>query len=121
MLSLMLCAIVLLAVHLGVSGIGDDGHRVHEARTRGLLESGNATAGPPGTATTRHFAKCRSHTPRIAGAAVVRLGLLLPMSGWAAGLLTVGAATLAIADINANPTLLPGVRLEFKWRDDGCR
>ena len=52
---------------------------------------------------------------------MLRLGLLLPMSGWAAGLLTVGAATLAIADINANATLLPGVRVEFKWRDDGCR
>jgi hypothetical protein len=43
------------------------------------------------------------------------------MSGWAAGLLTVGAATLAIADINADATLLAGVRVEFKWRDDGCR
>ncbi len=51
---------------------------------------------------------------------VVRLGLLLPMTGWAAGLFIVGAASLAVADINASPTLMQGRRVEYKWRDDGC-
>ena len=51
---------------------------------------------------------------------VVRLGLLLPMSGWSAGKYTAGAATLAIADINADDKLMAGRRLEYIWEDSGC-
>ena len=53
--------------------------------------------------------------------AVVRLGFMLPMTG--VGQVTqsiVGAATLAIADINANPSFMRGRRLEYIWADSGC-
>ena len=50
--------------------------------------------------------------------AVVRLGLLLPMT--AAGKYIRGAATLAIAEINADPSIMQGRRLEYLWADSGC-
>ena len=56
---------------------------------------------------------------RTGGVEVVRLGLLLAMTGWSAGKYIMGAATLAIADINANPSLMKGRRLEYIWADAG--
>ena len=55
-----------------------------------------------------------------AGTDIVRLGLLLPMSGWSAGKFITGAATLAIADANSAGILPPGRRLEYAWQDSGC-
>ena len=87
---------------------------------RELLET--ASAGDTGIATISVVAWRKPFF--VAGAdsdkTVVRLGLLLPMTGWAAGLFIVGAASLAVADINASPTLMQGRRVEYKWRDDGC-
>ena len=51
----------------------------------------------------------------------VRLGLLLPMSGWPAGRFIAGAATLAIEHVNSDRTLMNGRRLTFLWEDSGCR
>ncbi len=58
---------------------------------------------------------------------VIRLGVLLPMSGsWAAGRTIAGAASMAIERINSDPTLLGGARrrrpvvAELKWLDSGC-
>ena len=47
------------------------------------------------------------------GKAVVRLGMLLPFSGWAAGKFILGAATLAINDVNADPSLMPDRHIEY--------
>jgi ABC-type branched-subunit amino acid transport system substrate-binding protein len=52
---------------------------------------------------------------------VVRLGLLLPITGWTEGRTILGAATLAINEINGHPNgLMQGRRLEFVYEDDGC-
>ncbi len=51
----------------------------------------------------------------------VRIAVLLPMSGaWPVGPLLIGALALAVRDVNADPTILHGKRLEYVWRDDGC-
>ena len=54
------------------------------------------------------------------GDAVVRIGLLLPLTGMPAGKYVAGAATLAIADINADPSLMQGRQLEYTYSDSGC-
>ena len=81
---------------------------------RELLET--ASAGDTGIATISVVAWRKPFF--VAGAdsdkTAVRLGLLLPMTGWAAGLFIVGAASLAVADINASPTLMQGRRVEYK-------
>ena len=51
---------------------------------------------------------------------VVRLGLLLPMTGSSIGKYIAGAATLAISDINADPSLMQGRKLEYVYADSGC-
>ena len=48
----------------------------------------------------------------------MRLGLLLPMT--AAGKYIRGAATLAIAEINADLSIMQGRRLEYLYADSGC-
>ena len=50
---------------------------------------------------------------------VVRLGLLLAMTGWSAGKYIVGAATLAIKEINEDPSLMQGRRLDYIWANSG--
>ena len=50
----------------------------------------------------------------------MRLGLLLAMTGSAAGKYYAGAATLAIAAINADPSFMKGRRLEYIYADAGC-
>ena len=42
------------------------------------------------------------------------------MTGTPDGKYTAGAATLAINDINADPSFLRGRRLEYIWADSGC-
>ena len=49
----------------------------------------------------------------VTGKAVVRLGLLLPRTGWSAGKFIMGAATLAIDRINADPSLMPDRHIEY--------
>jgi len=52
---------------------------------------------------------------------VLRIGVLLPQTGsWYAGRTILGAARLAVDDINNDPTLLGGYVAELKWRDAGC-
>lgn len=52
---------------------------------------------------------------------VLRIGVLLPQTGsWYAGRTILGAARLAVDDINNDPTLLGGYVAELKWRDSGC-
>jgi ABC-type branched-subunit amino acid transport system substrate-binding protein len=51
---------------------------------------------------------------------VLRLGLLLPLTGWSAGRYIVGAATLAIEDINNSP-LLQGRCVDYAVEDEGCK
>ena len=48
----------------------------------------------------------------------MRLGLLVDMT--AAGKYIRGAATLAIAEINADPSIMQGRKLEYLWADSGC-
>ena len=51
----------------------------------------------------------------------LRFGVLLPTTGsWPIALATAGAIVAAVDAINRNPRLLPGYRLEFVLRDDGC-
>jgi ABC-type branched-subunit amino acid transport system substrate-binding protein len=43
------------------------------------------------------------------------------MSGaWPVGRSLIGSLALAVRDINANPAIIPGKRLEYVWKDDGC-
>ena len=43
------------------------------------------------------------------------------MSGaWPVGRSLIGALALAVRDVNTNPAILHGKRLEYVWRDDGC-
>ncbi len=52
---------------------------------------------------------------------VLKLGLLLPITGsWKAGRTIPGAAALAVQRINADPSLLGGMRVEFVFEDVGC-
>ena len=52
---------------------------------------------------------------------IIRLAVLLPMSGgWAVGPELIGALALAVRDVNDNPDILRGKRLEYVWADDGC-
>jgi ABC-type branched-subunit amino acid transport system substrate-binding protein len=52
---------------------------------------------------------------------VLRIGALLPQTGsWLAGRTILGAALLAVDDINNDPTLLGGYVVELKWLDSGC-
>ena len=49
------------------------------------------------------------------------LALLVPVSGvWSVGQHVAGAASLAVAHVNAQETLLPGYELEYKFADSGC-
>ena len=51
----------------------------------------------------------------------IHLAVLIPISGfWQMGVRIAGAAALAVANVNADKTLLPGRRLEFSWEDSGC-
>ena len=44
----------------------------------------------------------------------LRLGVLLPMTGdWPIGRSVIGAVSLAVQDVNNDPRLLPGRKLEF--------
>ena len=53
---------------------------------------------------------------------VLKIGLLLPITGsWKAGRTIPGAAALAVQAINADPSLLGGMRVEFTVEDVGCR
>ena len=60
----------------------------------------------------------------IAGAeesASVLLGALLPLSGpWAGGPSIAGALPLAVERVNADPSLLPGFKLEYVVQDSAC-
>ena len=51
----------------------------------------------------------------------VLLGALLPLSGpWAEGPSVAGALPLAVERVNADPSLLPGLTLEYVVRDSAC-
>ena len=51
----------------------------------------------------------------------ISFGVLLPTTGsWPIALATAGAIVVAVDAINRNPRLLPGYRLDFVLRDDGC-
>ena len=52
----------------------------------------------------------------------LRLGILLPMTGdWPIGRTVIGAVSLAVDDVNNDPGLLPGRKLEYApVRDDAC-
>ena len=53
---------------------------------------------------------------------VLKIGLLLPITGlWKAGRTIPGAAALAVQAINADPSLLGGMRVEFVFEDGGCK
>ena len=57
----------------------------------------------------------------VCAADIIRLAVLLPMSGsWAVGPTLIGALALAVRDVNDNPDILHGKRLEYVWADDGC-
>ena len=49
---------------------------------------------------------------------VLVLGALLPMDEHRRS--RAGALPLAVERVNADPTLLPGCKLEWRWRDSGC-
>jgi ABC-type branched-subunit amino acid transport system substrate-binding protein len=51
---------------------------------------------------------------------VLKIGLLLPITGsWKAGRTIPGAAALAVQAINADPSLLGGMRVEYVYVDAG--
>jgi branched-chain amino acid transport system substrate-binding protein len=51
----------------------------------------------------------------------LRIGVLLPMTGsWPIGRVSAGAIKLAVDDVNADPTLLPGMTLVYAFRDSKC-
>ena len=55
----------------------------------------------------------------IADEQSIHLALLSPLAGvWV--LRGVGAAALAVEQVNANKTLLPGHALQYSWADSGC-
>jgi len=52
---------------------------------------------------------------------LLALGLLLPVTGsWRGGRTIAGAAALAVQRINADSSLLGGMRVEYAWADAGC-
>jgi hypothetical protein len=52
----------------------------------------------------------------------IKIGLLLALTGpWKAGRTIPGAAALAVQRINADPSFLGGMRVEFTFEDVGCR
>ena len=56
----------------------------------------------------------------VDGAPSLKIGLLLPLSGpWKAGRTIPGAAALAVQRINADPSLLGGMRVEYIYVDAG--
>ena len=84
------------------------GRTFHTSRRKGLADvpTDYSPAAAPEQRRTRE------------GEAVVRLGLLLAMTTSAK--YVAGAATLAIAAINADPSLMQGRRLEYIHADSGC-
>lgn len=74
------------------------------------------------------FAFCRSSaedTIEFAGSNVVRVGVLLPLSGsWkrgdARGTRIAGAVMLAVQDVNSDLSLLDGKTLQYVYADSGC-
>ena len=51
----------------------------------------------------------------------IHFALLMPFSGlWDIGRRIAGAAELAVERVNADKSLLPGHRLEYRWADSGC-
>ena len=68
---------------------------------------------------TRPLAGDHKQDRRAGGEDVVRLGLLLPMTGWSAGKYIAGAATLAINKINEDQSLMRGRRLDYIWANSG--
>ena len=40
--------------------------------------------------------------------------------GWPVGPSLIGALAIAVDDVNNNPEILRGKRLEYVWADDGC-
>ena len=52
---------------------------------------------------------------------IITIGALLPLSGgWPGGRTVAGALALAVDDVNNNPEMLHGKRLEYVYADDGC-
>ena len=64
----------------------------------------------------------RPLTPKCSAAAnSVLLGALLPLTGdWAEGPTVAGALPLAVERVNADPSLLPGLQLEYVVQDSAC-
>ena len=57
----------------------------------------------------------------VSSDSLVLLGVLLPLSGaWSSGTTIAGALPLAVDEVNADPTLLPGKTLDYIYRDSGC-
>lgn len=52
----------------------------------------------------------------------VKLGVLIPWSGdkWTAGPRLASGVLIGIDAVNANSSLLPGIKLTFDWRDSMC-
>ena len=49
------------------------------------------------------------------------LAVLIPVTGsWGVGSSITGAVALAVEQVNADSTLLPGCVLEYSWADSGC-
>ena len=62
----------------------------------------------------RQLQSVRDHVP-------IRIAILIPMTGeWAGGRMIAGAASLAVNQVNADKSLLPGHMLEYSWADSGC-
>jgi ABC-type branched-subunit amino acid transport system substrate-binding protein len=61
----------------------------------------------------------------FAASNIVRVGILLPLSGsWPEGdqrgKMIAGAAMLAVQDVNSDLSLLDGKELKYSWEDSGC-
>ena len=57
----------------------------------------------------------------IAETTRIQLAILLPVTGaWSTGSRVAGAAALAVEQVNADKTLLPGQRMVYSWADTGC-
>ena len=71
--------------------------------------------------TFTHLSQCTVHIMVLLTAAEVHFLLLMAMTGsWAGGRDVAGAAVLAVEEVNANKTLLPGHVLGYSWADSGC-
>lgn len=100
---------------------------VKESSTRALLQSASGPYSSDGLIPQNGPAEVPAgHASRVpdrravGSDAVVRLGLLMDITGTAGGKYISGAATLAIADVNADPSLMQGRRLEYIYADSGC-